>query len=128
MLARGLTSLVSTIRFQRAKGPPLAALCIPGAFSLLASTSWPEKQTGRRGALFDDIRVVRELKKGIPQRSAAHLSQLGKAQLHYEFIGLGDFNFDDLLLHWNPPALFTVSFELALKPPAFLPISELREL
>lgn len=60
--------------------------------------------------------------------AAAHLGEFGEAQFDHEFIGLGDFNFDDLLLHWNPPALFTVSFELALKPPAFLPISELREL
>lgn len=60
--------------------------------------------------------------------AAAHLSELGQAQFHDQFFGCNHFHFDDLLLHWNPPAQFAVSFELALKPPAFLPISELLEL
>lgn len=61
-------------------------------------------------------------------QAAADLRKLGEVELHHDFFGLGDFHFNDLLLHRIPPAPFATSFDLALKTPAFLPISELREL
>jgi hypothetical protein len=73
-------------------------------------------------------RQERFLVKRHDPQAAADLSKLGEAELHHNFFGLGDFHFNDLLLHRIPPAPFATSFDLPLKPPAFLPISELREL